>query len=243
MATDAAPALPSLPHPSNYTAEPGRLFGWGSAKRESAFPGAETIDAAKHICYPGLGPSKHSMTFSPLCKFLKTDTKTETSHNFKSNATICVPLEHLFGGKKFSQISADTGVFAALEEDGDVLVWSTSDRSGFGGEGGGGVTKLSKKARRISVGDKSVWVVEVQNLPGNDVNFPGKESGKLKRNREGERRLWRFRGSIEAPSLCDKFRTVGGGGALLERPFVEEVSACGGGVLAIVQFDDDSGNE
>ena len=176
------------------------------------------------------------MTFSPLCKFLKTDTKTETSHNFKSNATICVPSEHLFGGKKFSQISADTGVFAALEGGGDVLVWSTSERSGFGGEGGGGVTKLSKKARRISVGDKSVWVVEVQ-------NFPGKESGKLKRNREGERRLWRFRGSIEAPSLCDKFRTVGGGAALLERPFVEEVSACGGGVLAIVQFEDDSGNE
>ena len=171
------------------------------------------------------------MTFSP-----KTYIKTETSHNFKSNATICVPAEHLFGEKRFSQISADTGVFAALEESGDVLVWSNSDRSGFGGEGGG-VTKLSKKARRISVGEKLVWVVET----GKERNFSGKESGKFRRNREGQARLWRFRGSIEAPSLCDKFRKVGG--ALLERPFVEEVSACGGGVLAIVQFDDGSGNE
>ena len=48
-----AAELPSLPHPSSYAAEPGRLFGWGSARRESAFPGAKTIDAAGHICYPG----------------------------------------------------------------------------------------------------------------------------------------------------------------------------------------------
>ena len=61
MATDAATTLPSLPHPSNYTAEPGRLFGWGAAKREAAFPGAETIDAAKHICHPGLGPSSRNI--------------------------------------------------------------------------------------------------------------------------------------------------------------------------------------
>ena len=49
----SANALPSLPPPSNYTSEPGMLFGWGAAKRPSAFPGAKTIDATKHICYPG----------------------------------------------------------------------------------------------------------------------------------------------------------------------------------------------
>lgn len=117
-----------------------------------------------------------------------------------------------------------------------MLVWSTSERSDFGGGGseGGGVARLSKRARRVSAGDKSVWVVEAS-------NFPGKESEKSGRIREGEGegRLWRFRSSGETPSLCDKFRTVGG--ALVERPFVEEVSACGGGALAIVQFDDDSG--
>ena len=57
----AAAELPSLPHPSNYAAEPGRLFGWGSAKRESAFPGAKTIDAAGHICYPGFQPAHNSI--------------------------------------------------------------------------------------------------------------------------------------------------------------------------------------
>ena len=135
--------------------------------------------------------------------------------------------EHLLGGKKFSQISADTGLFAALEETGDVLVWSTSERSNFGERKW--VAKLSKKAKRISVGDKSVWIVEAS-------NFPGKESGKSGKIREGEGRLWRFRSSIGAPSHFDKFRTVGG--MLVERPLVEEVSVCGRGVLAIVQFED-----
>ena len=113
-----------------------------------------------------------------------------------------------------------------------MLAWSTSERSGFGGEGRG-VVKLSKRARRVSVGDKSIWVVEGSNVAAEEAVMTG-------RNREGEGRLWRFRGNGETPpSLCDKFRTVGG--ALIENPFVEEVSACGGGVLAIVQFDGDSG--
>ena len=133
---------------------------------------------------------------------------------------------------RFSQVSADTGVFAALADTGDVLVWSTSHRSGFGNEGGGAV-KLSKRARRISVADNFVWVIE-------SSSFPGKESGKPTKDRKGEAgRLWRFRNDEDTPTLYDKFRTVGG--ALLESPLVEEVSACGGGVLAIVQSDDDAG--
>ena len=124
-------------------------------------------------------------------------------------------------------MSADTGVFAALEDTGDVLVWSTSHRSGFGNEGGG-VAKLSKRGQRITVAENFVWIIEAV------------ESGKPAKDRKGEAgRLWRFRNSEEAPTLYDKFRTVGG--ALLESPTVEEVSACGGGVLAIVQFDDDAG--
>ena len=128
---------------------------------------------------------------------------------------------------RFSQVSADTGVFAALADTGDVLVWSTSHRSGFGIEGEGAV-KLSKRARRISVADNFVWIIEAV------------ESGKPAKDRKGEAgRLWRFRNDEEAPTLYDKFRTVGD--ALLESPLVEEVSACGDGVLAIVQFDDDAG--
>ena len=123
-------------------------------------------------------------------------------------------------------------MFAALEDTGDVLVWSTSHRSGFGNEVGG-VAKLSKRGQRISVAETYVWVIEAS-------NFPGKGSGNPAKNRKGEAgRLWRFHNNEEAPSLFDKFRTTGG--ALLESPLVEEVSACGDGVLAIVQFDDDKG--
>ena len=52
--------------------------------------------------------------------------------------------------------------------------------------------------------DNFVWVIEA-------FNFPGKGSGKLAKNRKGEAgRLWRFHNNEEAPTLYDKFRTVGG---------------------------------
>ena len=133
--------------------------------------------------------------------------------------------EHLFGEKRFLQISADTGVFAALESGGDVLVWSTSERSGFGE----GAAKLAKRASRVAVGEKAVWLVEAAEEAGSP---PGKSRG----------RLWQFRncgGKEAAAAAFERFRRVGG--ALAENPFVEELSACGGGVLAIVQYDGDGG--
>ena len=129
--------------------------------------------------------------------------------------------EHLFGTKRFLQISADTGVFAALESGGGVLVWSTSERSGFGE----GAARLAKRASRVAVGEKAVWLVEAAGSP------PGRSRG----------RLWRFRssGGEEPAAPFGRFRRVDG--ALAEHPFVEELSACGGGVLAIVQYDGDRG--
>ena len=91
MATATASALPPLPVPSNYTPVPGRLFGWGAAKRPSAFPGAKTIDATKHICYPGARNQIYvpkSMRFHTSFEFSETDTKTEIHH--KSECRIVI---------------------------------------------------------------------------------------------------------------------------------------------------------